>query len=143
MKERGQSLVEFAISLVILLFLLSGLAEFGVALFQYVQLRDAAQEGAVYGSACNCSVADIEQRVISSSDTPVNLALDSGVSIQVTAARRGVAVDPELSCEGDTMTVQVQYLHKIFMPFIPKMLGSDYINLNASATNTVLVPVCQ
>lgn len=140
---KGQSLVEFAISLVLLLFILSGLAEFGVALFQYVQLRDAAQEGAVYGSACDCSVADIEERVINSSDTPVDLALDPGVSIQVSATRGGVPVDPELTCEGDAITVRVQYLHKIFMPFVPKMLNSDYINLNASATNTVLTPICE
>ena len=48
--ERGQSLVEFAISLVIILWLLAGAVEFGIALFQYIQLRDAAQEGALYGS---------------------------------------------------------------------------------------------
>jgi Flp pilus assembly protein TadG len=40
----GQSLVELAISLVILLYLLSGAAEFGILFFQYVQLRDAAQK---------------------------------------------------------------------------------------------------
>lgn len=139
---KGQSLVEFAVSLVVLLIILSGLAELGVALFQYVQLRDAVQEGAVYGSACNCTVAEIEERAINSSDTPINLLVDPGVSVQVTATRRGVSVDPELACEGDAMTVRIQYLHKIFMPFVPRMLGSEYINLNATATNTVLIPVC-
>jgi len=39
--ERGQSLVEMAISLVLLLTLLSGAVEFGMAFFQFVQLRDA------------------------------------------------------------------------------------------------------
>src|SRR6185436_11100089 len=48
--ERGQSLVELGVSLLILLYLLSGAAEFGVLFFQFVQLRDAAQEGALYGS---------------------------------------------------------------------------------------------
>ena len=48
--ERGQSLVELGISLLILLYLLAGAAEFGVLFFQFVQLRDAAQEGALYGS---------------------------------------------------------------------------------------------
>jgi Flp pilus assembly protein TadG len=46
---KGQSLVELAISLVILLFLLAGIVEFGLAFFQFVQLRDAAQEGALFG----------------------------------------------------------------------------------------------
>lgn len=143
MKERGQSLVEFGVSLVVLVFLLSGLVEFGVVFFQYVQMRDSAQEGAVFGSACNCSVADIKERVVNSSDTPIDLALDPGVSIQVTATRRGVPVDPEFACEGDAVTVRVQYLHHIFMPFVPKLLGSDYINLTAVVVNTKLVPVCQ
>ena len=48
--ERGQSLVELSISLVMLLYLLSGAVEFGLAFFQFVQLRDAAQEGALFGS---------------------------------------------------------------------------------------------
>jgi hypothetical protein len=141
---KGQSLVEFGISLVILLFLLAGVAEFGVAFFQYVQLRDAAQEGAVYGSACDCSVAEIVERVVSSSDKPINIRENTGVSVSVTAVDRlGNAKDPELACESDAMTVSVRYPHKIFMPFMPQVLGVDYIDLVGSVTNTVLVPVCQ
>ena len=37
--ERGQSLVELSISLVVLLYLLSGAVEFGLAFFQFVQRR--------------------------------------------------------------------------------------------------------
>ena len=36
--ERGQSLVELSISLLVLLYLLSGAVEFGLAFFQFVQL---------------------------------------------------------------------------------------------------------
>lgn len=139
---KGQSLVEFGVALVILLFLLSGLVEFGIIFFQYVQLKDAAQEGAVFGSACNCTVADIEERAINSSNKPINLLTDPGVSIQITATRRGISVDPEFACEGDAMTVRIQYIHKIFMPFLPQMLGATHINLNAAVVNTVLVPLC-
>ncbi len=48
--ERGQSLVELAISLTVMLLLLSGAVTFGMALFSYVGMRDAAQEGALWGS---------------------------------------------------------------------------------------------
>ena len=58
--ERGQSLVELAISITILIFLLAGAVEFGMAFFQFVQLRDAAQEGALYGSTNPNSVSAIE-----------------------------------------------------------------------------------
>ena len=47
---RGQSLVELAISLTVMLLLLAGAVTFGMALFSYVAIRDAAQEGALFGS---------------------------------------------------------------------------------------------
>lgn len=142
MTERGQSLVEFAISLVFLLFLLSGAVEFGMVLFQYVQLRDAAQEGAVYGSTCICGVDEITERVVGSSGSPINLRENTGVSVNVTVTDR--FGNPKiLYCESDAMTVRVSYPHKIFMPFLPQMLNAEYINLSASVTTTVLRPVCQ
>ena len=49
-KERGQAIVELATSLVILLTLLAGVVDLGRALFTWITLRDAAQEGASYAS---------------------------------------------------------------------------------------------
>ena len=66
--ERGQSLVELSISLVLLLVLLSGAVEFGIAFFQFVQLRDAVQEGALYGSMNPSDSAGIIARVQGASD---------------------------------------------------------------------------
>lgn len=57
-KEQGQSLVELALSLVLLLTLLAGLVDFGRAFFTYVALRDAAQEGAAYASVINPSALE-------------------------------------------------------------------------------------
>src|SRR5215208_5843151 len=96
MKERGQSLVELGISLVILLYLLSGAAEFGVLFFQYVQLRDAAQEGALYGSMNPyvdsngdgkftpgelVNQPGIETRVRGASSSPINLTDTTNVTV--------------------------------------------------------------
>ncbi|HET6822559.1 MAG TPA: TadE family protein, partial [Anaerolineales bacterium] len=69
-RERGQSLVELGISLLILVYLLAGAVEFGVLFFQFVQLRDAAQEGALYGSTSPSNVNEIIERVKHSSDSP-------------------------------------------------------------------------
>lgn len=140
MNERGQSLVEFAVSFVFIMFLLAGVVEFGIAFFQFVQLRDAAQEGALYGSVCDCSLEEIEERVRASSDKPINLD-DALVEITATDTL-GVPKDPELACEGDGLTVRVMYLHRIFMPFLPRMIGRSEIPLSASVTDTVLVPLC-
>jgi Flp pilus assembly protein TadG len=48
MREKGQSLVELAISLPVILLILLGTFDFGMALFSYSIIRDAAQEGALY-----------------------------------------------------------------------------------------------
>ena len=139
---KGQSLVEFALSIVVLLFLLSGVVEFGIAFFQYVQLRDAAQEGALYGSVCDCPVAEIEERVRASSTTPINLET-APIFIEVSAVDPyGNPKDAELACEEDALSVRVSFAHKIFMPFLPQLIGRDEIILSAVVIDTVLVPKC-
>jgi Flp pilus assembly protein TadG len=148
--ERGQSLVELSISLVVLLYLLSGAVEFGLAFFQFVQLRDAAQEGALYGSMdpSNPSglVPDpIETRVRAASSSPIDLA-DPVVQVTITAHDKDDP-DPDHTipvngaCEGDALTVTVEYAHQIFMPFLPKLIGRSTLPLKATVTDTVLAPV--
>jgi Flp pilus assembly protein TadG len=51
-KEQGQSMVEAAFMLPILLILFLGIAEVGFLLFAHVQVANAAREGARYGSLC-------------------------------------------------------------------------------------------
>lgn len=148
MKEHGQSLVEFAISLLILLFLLAGAAEFGVLFFQFVQLRDAAQEGALYGSMNPSDYARIEERARAASDKPVNLNDPSQVRVSVfvdntlvwkDGAAQGTTSD---ACEGHGVRVTVEYDHQIFMPFLPRILRDSEIPLAATVVDTILTPVC-
>ena len=134
--ERGQSLVELAISIVILIYLLAGAVEFGLAFFQFVQLRDAAQEGALYG-AINGSpavTAPIEARVRNASTSPINLLDTSKVTVTQT-----IIGSP---CEGNGIEVRVSFNHQIFMPFIPQLIGSSTIPLTATVTDTILRPLC-
>ncbi len=49
-KQRGQSLVELGLTMMVMLWLLSGAVDFGLGFFAYVAIRDAAQEGALFGS---------------------------------------------------------------------------------------------
>lgn len=152
--ERGQSLVEFGISLVVILFLLAGAVEFGLALFQYIQLRDAAQEGAVYGSICpfdpNPPPPDydpahlIKERVRNHSSSPVDLSVTSGTDAVtvVVEGRDGTTQNTKALNQlipGDGIYVEVSYKHKLFMPFATLFTGgSDAITIRASVTNTVL-----
>lgn len=151
--ERGQSLVELGISLVVLLYLLSGAAEFGVLFFQYVQLRDAAQEGALYGSMNPYSdtnlngiyevgepvnQAEIETRARAASDKPIDLSAGAGL-VTITATSSDGS---NLFCEGHGLQVTVSFDHQIFMPFMPQILGRTEIPLSATVVDTILTPVC-
>jgi Flp pilus assembly protein TadG len=138
--ERGQSLVELAISLVIILFLLAGAVEFGIALFRFIQLRDAAQEGALYGSICPWDATKIEDRVKNASNTPLELATDPLVSIKV-EGREGTDPDQvkqlNTVASGDGVYVEVSYDHTIFMPFASLFIDSP-LTIRASVIDTVL-----
>ena len=61
--ERGQSLVEIAISLTVIMMLVVGAVDFSIAYFTYAALEDAAQEGALYGSINPTDTAGIITRV--------------------------------------------------------------------------------
>lgn len=145
--ERGQSLVELSISLVVLLFLLSGAVEFGLAFFQFVQLRDAAQEGALYGSMSPIDSSSIETRVRGSSSSPIDLADTTQVDVSIlidnvlvwkNGASQGTTSG---ACEGHAITLLVQYDHEVFMPFMSQIIGNT-VPLNAEVTDTILTPVC-
>ena len=138
--ERGQSLVELAVSLVLLLLLLSGAVEFGMAFFQFIQLRDAAQEGALYGSINPSDVTNIVGRVQGASNSPINLATDATILISIDGFASGTSGYADRDCEGHGLKVVVKYDHKIFMPFIPAVLGRNIIPLSANVTDTILSP---
>jgi Flp pilus assembly protein TadG len=130
-KERGQSLVELAVSFVFIMFLLAGAVEFGIAFFQFVQLRDAAQEGALYGSICPDHTQEIENRTRNSSTSPLDLT-SSDIQVDISLTRNGTVVahgQPE-----DAVEVSVVYAHKMFMPFF---VGREIV-LRGIVVDTVL-----
>lgn len=135
-RERGQSLVELAISLTVILILLAGAVDFGMAYFSFAAMQDAAQEGALYGSINPTDEAGIITRVRNASSNPVDLSDVSLVDVNVTT-------DPDVDpCEGDEVTVSVVYDYPLAMPFIGTFIGSQTITLTASVTDTILQPVC-
>ena len=139
LNERGQSLVELAISFTAIMILLTGAVDFSLALFQYVTILDAAQEGAVYGSINPQDVTGIEQRAIAAAGDVIQLA-DGDIAVTWS--------DSANKCEGSTssiphsLTVTITSAHPVMMPFITPLIGTDTINLTATATNTILQPTC-
>ena len=134
--ERGQSLVEFAISLTAILILLAGAVDFGIGLFHYVAMRDAAQEGALYGSMNPDNAAGIQDRI-------KNAAGGSGMIYDLYASGDLTAsvTYTGAHCEGNGITVTLSYDYPISMPFIGAFVG-EFIRLRASVTDTILTPPC-
>lgn len=145
--ENGQSLVELTISLTVLLMLLAGTVDFGIGLFHYIAMRDAAQEGALVGSinpppyagSWNCPDPNIEnicERVLSASGESglIKNIYDAGMLITISA--------PDGACAGRGITVMLVYDYPVSIPFMGTILGSDHIQLRARVTNTILTPPC-
>ena len=141
MGQKGQSLVELAVSFTLLMLLLAGAVDFGIAFFQFVQLRDSAQEGALFGSYCQDDTL-IRERIIGSSNSPVNLASpDVTISIHYLDKDDGQIKDVSLIEEGDGLRVRVSYAHKVFMPFLSAIIG-DFLNLHGEVIDTILKVDC-
>jgi len=62
-KESGQSMVELAVSFLILMILLAGVVDLGRLAFTYIAMRDAAQEGASFASIFPNNNFEIIERV--------------------------------------------------------------------------------
>lgn len=145
--ERAQSLVEFVATLPILILLLLGTIDFGMAIFSYSMLRDAAQEGAFYGSFNPSNNAEIENRTRNISprgedeifSSPVNLRNKDLVKVNVQILGRAC----QGTTKGVTNSVQVSasYNYPVLMPFVGPVLGSTIL-LTGTATNIILQPAC-
>jgi Flp pilus assembly protein TadG len=64
MRDRGQNLVEFALLLPLLLLFILGIVEFGVAVFAYSTIANAAREGARVGVVPSAQEQDIVDAVV-------------------------------------------------------------------------------
>ena len=143
--ERGQSMTEFALLLVILFTLLAGIVDLGRVFFAYIIIRDAAQEGAVYGSIApkddiNVLKNEVEERVKAAFTDPAD---SSNVPIDVT--KLNVQTDvlgATCATPGSGVRVKVEYSLPVTMPFLGTIIGSQDMKMAATVENAILSPVC-
>lgn len=120
-REKGQSLLEMAIAVIILLVLIAGIIDLGRLFFTYIAIREAAQEGAAFASICPPDGADnklkIAGHVKNSSQFPVNL---NSPNIFVSASFT------EVPTPGSQVYVSVTYQNFQFItPFLSNLLDGD------------------
>lgn len=135
--QKGQSLTEMAVSMVILLVLLAGVFDIGRAVFTYMSMRDAAQEGAAYASIEPRQCTEVINRVRANLEDPTAnvTVLLNGKNCSTAGTRDG--------CAGHEASVTVQLNFPMTMPFIGAIIGTQNIDLRATATDTVLRPYCK
>ncbi len=138
--QKGQSFVELGVFLVILLVILSGVLEFGMLMYQYIAMKDAAQEGAVYASmfpsACNQTIERIKQGV--NNIDPAKLEVE--IQVNGVACASASAADACASHEVKVMVRQPNY--EIMVPFLGTILGRQTISVSADTSSTIIRPPC-
>jgi hypothetical protein len=148
--ESGQSLVEFAVSAIVILLLLVAVADFGRAFFTYLSMRDAAQEGASFGSICPMHYDQIISRVRNTGNLPVSLVDPIEVPVvcnfwfdfdgnqvadegETWACNSGYVPDP-----GTGIQITIEYPHFVITtPLLGSIIGNE-ISLRAEVTDTIL-----
>jgi hypothetical protein len=140
--EKGQSLIELAVSLVLLLLILAGIFDLGRAILSYFILQDAAEEGIVYGVSFPTDCYQIALRIRSNLEGTL---VDDTYSI---------AVDIEDASGGYTacysipyaqvyaskkMQITLKYDFQISMPFLGAFTGQT-IPMTITTNGVILRP---
>jgi hypothetical protein len=145
-REKGQSMVELALSFTVLLFLLMGVIDLGRAFFALSSMRDAAQEGAVFGSLVpvgsdgTINTGGIISRVTNSSTSPVDLNAEfASGNIRVVPSLVGAAL-----CHGNGIRVDVYWDEfPLVFPLWEPLFGISSVPLHARVEDTILKPPCE
>jgi Flp pilus assembly protein TadG len=122
-RERGQSLVEFALVISVLLLIVIAILDFGRAIYAYSVVSNCAREGARYGVVWPYDedktdiVTDITDVV---EDRAVGLDRTQ-LSVTVTTTT-------------DTVQVLVSYNFKLITPLVANVIGGGSLTLATSAT---------
>ena len=126
-RERGQSLVEAALALPLVIMLMLGMLDLGRAFFILVELNDAADEGAVYAGIDHTDIAGITTRASESA----SLVTISSSDVTLTG--------PPANAVGQPVTVTISISMSLFTPFVSELVGGDEIVLSGRATHPIMV----
>lgn len=139
-RERGQSLVEVSLSLMLLLTLFSGIVDLGRAYIVSVALQDAANEAAVYlsiepqcryiydGGSFECNDPNnAEYRARNAGGGEIDWS-----RTEITVSR------PSAYGTGDPVTVSIRYRFPLITPIISQLLNADSLILGSTATHIII-----
>ncbi len=123
--KHGQSLVEFAILLPLLLIIIMFFFDMGRLVFYFTVLNNAARDGARYGAV----------RESPNSTTVVNeIAIIDTTRSHIYGLPDTVGVTVTKSTSARTLTVVTDYCYSPITPFVSTLLGSGCFPVNGEAT---------
>jgi hypothetical protein len=146
--QKGQSLVEFSLGMIVILLIMSGLLDLGRVYFTFVALEDGVGEAALYLSINPACIyeggdypVDADHPAVPECADPNNAeyrAQNAG-SQEVDWSKTTLAFDrPADYGVGDPVHVYVQYSYPLLTPIIPKIVGINPITLSASASQIIV-----
>lgn len=118
--KSGQSMVEFALVLPILILLLMGIMDFGRLFAGYVELQNAARDGARYAAVQQINPTDLANRV--KNDLTILDPDQSGFSVDLE-----YKIDPD---KQERVDVTLNYPMEMMTPIIGDIIGSP-VNLHS------------
>lgn len=118
--SHGQSLVEFALLLPVLTWVLLGVVDFGRLYYDYVTVTNASRVGAMYAMDPRRSIADVREVIKRESS-----------SLNITDADITLTPNPAWSA-GSDLTVQVRTKFEAVTPLISSLWGGGPLTLTAS-----------
>ncbi len=138
LKERGQSMVELALFITVLMVVLAGTIDMGRAFYTWLGMRDAAQEGASYGSIDPTNITEINTRIARNLD---QLIAPSDYDVYVTVF--GPSCLSKDNSVNNTIKVTIDYPEfPLTMPFLGTILGKQTLAIHATIEDTIVSPMC-
>lgn len=151
--EKGQSLVELAIILVLVLILLAGVVDLGRMMFEYLSIRDAAQEAAGYGAVYPNYCAEIRNRANQTYpyiNGTVSVFVDGDYCAQAWADDSALDAEgnkqlPIRGCEGNEIIVRINHNSPVSMPLIGVFIDpeNDGIEMSIEIKDRIVRPKCR
>jgi hypothetical protein len=129
-KEKGQSMVEFALVLPLFLIVMFLIVDFGVGFSRWLVVTNAAREGARFGSV-GATTSDIEDRT---SNTSNGLLDTSDIDVGYEDLDGG-GIGP-----GDSVVVNAEYEYALITP-IGQMLDFAFGSLTLASCSDMRVEV--
>ena len=132
-KERGQSLIEFALLLPISLLLIFGIIDLGMIIVNSISLRDAVQEAVLYASIEPSDHDGITARALNSTEYPVDI---TDATVVITAYDKNHNLGLECAGDGNMIEVTVNKPYQFITP-----LGGS-INMGSTQVQLIIRPRC-